>query len=1296
MKRILSLLLCLVMLLSLIPAAAAEDIVIIGTEEPGPAGTIEIVDPEPVETVPEPGAELTATAGKPVITASPQSVTAYVGTTAKFTVTATGAESYQWYYRTSAEGSWKESTAASAATATLSVVAASYRSGYQYYCKVRNANGTSYTKAATLTVTEKPLIKTQPASVTAQAGTEAKFTVKATGAESYQWYYRTSASGSWSKSTAASAATATLTVAAEKKRDGYQYRCKVSNAGGYVYTEAATLTVEAIPKPEITKQPKDFTASTGTDAYFRVTATGAESYQWYYRTSASGSWSKCSASGATGPALTVKAEDRRSGYQYRCKVSNAGGYVYSEAATLTTAGQITYRALLIGEVHFSWETAKRNRDDVTHLRRVLQEVDAGYGGRYTVTCAYDLSNNGIRDAISSAFAGADDNDVSLFFLATHGVVDVASGSQAGAMVTITSPGAWDDYLTMGDLAAWLKQVPGKVIVLLGSCGSGAAIVSNGGEVSFVPSDSDEYDALFTEAVIAAFEEQNEMIPVSEDGVISNTGEFRSSKFYVLTAAAHQESSWGFEGESGSTCYNYFTEALCHGVRDEHPADSNKNGTMTLKEIYKYVYDHALGPYYDGSGAHYQHVQVYPANSSYALFRYDVNGPVITEQPRKYTASPGVTKTLRVVAEGAESYQWQWRSTKTDGWENCELSGSQTAELKVKSSYANSNYDFRCLVSGPGGTTASDVGWVRRGEKFDDTHKWWIDNKGNLSITGTGPLPDDLSLWTGSPVPRYVTIGKGTTYIGSNFFKGCYNMETVKLPDTVTGIGDRAFYGCKLLHTLNVPKNLTSVGSYAFGDTDPFNACRNLYLSLDTVTLSEIGEYAFAGCHLQSVKLAGDMTAIPDRAFAACRDLRSIDIPDSVTMIGSGAFSSCNSLTSFTVPDGVTEIGSGAFSYCNSLTSFTVPDSVTTIGSGAFSNCDSLTSFTVPDSVTSLGDECFAYCDSLKTVNIGKSVKTINVNMFTNCYALETIKVASGNAKYASSNGVLLNRSKTTLILCPKGITGALTLPSTVTTIKDTALKDCRKLESITIPDGVTSLPDACFKDCWALTEVQFGSGVKEITVSLFEACPALESITVASGNANYASSGGALLNKAKTMLLFCPKGKAGSYTIPSTVKTISDRAFYQCDKLTSVTIPNGVTAIGLSAFSWCTGLTGVTIPDSVTTVGEDAFNNCSAITSAKLGKGLTEITKGMFCNCSALTSVTIPSTVKTIGDYAFYSCDLRELRLSKNVTAIGECAFTNNLNLSDVYYTGTKTQWNKITIGEYNENLTNATIHYNA
>ncbi len=310
---------------------------------------------------------------KPVITAQPQDASAEAGKTAVFTVTATGAESYQWQYSTNGGASWGKSPASGNTTATLSVPVTAAKNGYLYRCKVTNAAGTVESEAAVLTVIAKPVITTQPKSVSAAAGMTVTFTVTATGAESYQWQYRTSASGSWGKSPASGNTTATLSVPVTAAKNGYQYRCKVTNAAGTVESNAVTLTVLQ-SKPSITAQPQSVSAEAGTTATFKVTASGASSYQWQYRTSTSGSWGKSPASGNTTATLSVPVTAAKNGYQYRCAVTNAAGTVYSSAATLTvtqsaptittqpknasaaTGGTVTYTVKATGSsLNYRWQ-----------------------------------------------------------------------------------------------------------------------------------------------------------------------------------------------------------------------------------------------------------------------------------------------------------------------------------------------------------------------------------------------------------------------------------------------------------------------------------------------------------------------------------------------------------------------------------------------------------------------------------------------------------------------------------------------------------------------------------------------------------------------------------------------------------------------------------------------------------------------------------------------------------------------------------------------------------------------------
>ena len=289
--------------------------------------------------------------------------------------------------------------------------------------------------------------------------------------------------------------------------------------------------------------------------------------------------------------------------------------------------------------------------------------------------------------------------------------------------------------------------------------------------------------------------------------------------------------------------------------------------------------------------------------------------------------------------------------------------------------------------------------------------------------------------------------------------------------------------------------------------------------------------------------SGDMYNYGSSDFSAPWDgsrsrVKSVVIADGVTSIGEYAFFYCESLTSVTIPDSVTSIGKYAFFCCTSLTSVTIPDSVTSIGRFAFSNCTSLTSVTIPDSVTSIGEYAFYYCKSLTS----------------------------------------------------------MTIPDSVTSISSSTFASCTSLTSVTIPNSVTSIGEYAFYDCKSLTSVTIPGSVTSIGLYAFASCTSLTGIWVAEGNSHYANdASGVLFNKDKTTLVQCP-GAFAAYTIPDSVTSIGEWAFYWCTSLTSVTIPDSVTSIGDNTFDHCTSLTSVTIPDGVTSIGWRAFSNCTSLT----------------------------------------------------------------------------------------------------
>ena len=321
----------------------------------------------------------------------------------------------------------------------------------------------------------------------------------------------------------------------------------------------------------------------------------------------------------------------------------------------------------------------------------------------------------------------------------------------------------------------------------------------------------------------------------------------------------------------------------------------------------------------------------------------------------------------------------------------------------------------------------------------------------------------------------------------------------------------------------------------------------------------------------------------------------------------------SSITAAVVSEGVTSIGRAAFYFCNSLTSVTIGSDVTSIGVGAFRGCNSLASITIPSSVTSIGFDAFEYCNSLTSVTIPAGVTNIEEGAFAGCSALTAINVNAANGAYSSVDGILYDKTQTTLVQCPGAKSGAFTIPGSVTNIGTGAFFGCSGLTSVTIPNSVTSIGAYAFSGCSGLTSVTIPGSVTSIGEVPFGGCSALTAINVDAsyGDTNgdgvingsdaydgaYVSVDGILYNKTQTTLIQCPGGKSGAVAIPGSVTSIGTYAFINCISLTSVTIGNGVTSIGDRAFLACSGLTKITVKNPTPpTLGISTFLNVDTAT----------------------------------------------------------------------------------------------------
>ncbi len=228
--------------------------------------------------------------------------------------------------------------------------------------------------------------------------------------------------------------------------------------------------------------------------------------------------------------------------------------------------------------------------------------------------------------------------------------------------------------------------------------------------------------------------------------------------------------------------------------------------------------------------------------------------------------------------------------------------------------------------------------------------------------------------------------------------------------------------------------------------------------------------------------------------------------------------------------------------------------------------------------------------------------------------MKNIGVDPGNSNFSSKDGVLFDKTQSTLCFFPWGqAADSYTIPSSVKTIGNSAFAEyplqeivlpdhiekiepkafsnCSKLSKIRFPNNEAFLiGEGAFLDCRALTELSLPKNATSIGNAAFSGCSGLKKIGLDAANPNYTVSDGVLFDKAKTRLICYPAGRAETdYMVPAGVKVISSRSFLSCQYLVRAILPDGLTDIEEYAFAFCPALNTVNIPESVTTIGTGIF-----------------------------------------------------------------------------------------------------------
>ena len=391
------------------------------------------------------------------------------------------------------------------------------------------------------------------------------------------------------------------------------YSYKVS--ANVLYAECtAPLSVSMI-RPQA---PEDFTVSfLGNKVYLQWSGVDAADAYSLYRSVDGGSFKK------------VKNVTENFTYNYNLESGKTYSYyvkaylacetsgVYSEASeviNVCTSPETTgkYRALLIGETGYV-NTLHGPDRDVAVMQNILEKSG------YEVCSQTDATKADIAALIEAVFIDATEDDVSLFYYSGHGVTG-ADDYYSGALQTVDY-----QYIPTEELAELLRQIPGRVFVILDCCGSGAVIVDSqppeeiltDGDVFFeisepetvcegdeeilaevIPDDLPQEDLyepegwynfspeVFNRSVLNAF--------AMDDSFLSGSRELREGKFSVLTASGYEENSKTImiDGVWGGLLTRGISAAVGRSFADGSwvvpaPADADADGILTMRDLYNY-------------------------------------------------------------------------------------------------------------------------------------------------------------------------------------------------------------------------------------------------------------------------------------------------------------------------------------------------------------------------------------------------------------------------------------------------------------------------------------------------------------------------------------------------------------------------------------------------------------------------------------------------------------------------------------------------------------------------------------
>ncbi len=283
-------------------------------------------------------------------------------------------------------------------------------------------------------------------------------------------------------------------------------------------------------------------------------------------------------------------------------------------------------------------------------------------------------------------------------------------------------------------------------------------------------------------------------------------------------------------------------------------------------------------------------------------------------------------------------------------------------------------------------------------------------------------------------------------------------------------------------------------------------------------------------------------------------------------------------------------------------------------------------------VSSIGESAFEGQTNLREITLPASITIIKDEAFADCINLVGINMPISLETIGYK--AFLNNVRLSSVSFVEG--------SAIKTIASYAFANCSKLSYVSFPAAceLGTIGEFAFRGCTALARFEVPGTVTALSGSAFYRTTRLTQYGIIGSSANFAVIDGVLVNAAGNEIVAFPSNRSEAYSIPDGITGIGRYAFAY-SRIPAVSL-NNVSYVGEYAFENA-NLSELVIPDTVKDMGNNAFAMNESLTSLEIGDGLSDIPDGAFYGALSLTEVSIPAGIGSIGVNAFFGSGLETL-----------------------------------------------------